>query len=392
MVDGNLIKEGKIDLFVEELFDYALGQRASDIHLESFTSYGRIRIRVDGRLSEILRLEAEDYLRLVTKIKLMSKMDISEKRRPQDGRLDLEKYENVDFRISSLNTINGEKIVIRVLSLEEFQNNSKLLGFSSESKDLLDRAIRDRAGMIIFSGPTGSGKSTSLYSLLGKLNKMEENIVTVEDPVEYQIDGINQVAVNEKIDFTFGRALRSILRQDPDIIMVGEIRDRETAEMAIRSAITGHLVLTTLHTKNALSSIVRLKDLGVDNYLLSSAISCVASQRLVRRLCSCKREDRMTDLEYNLASSVLPVDRETKIYRPGACDKCHGGYLGREAIEEVFLLNDEMKALIRRGDFSERELKEASDTPDTSIFKAGLKKVFAGETSFDEVVDASFSI
>lgn len=243
MLDRILI-EKDINKFLKDLFDLALEEKASDIHIEAFEAYAKIRFRVDGVLLEKMRLEKDLYQKLITKIKLMSKMDISEKRRPQDSRLSLKEYENVDFRISSLNTVNGEKLVIRVLSFKEFKNNSNLLGFSQKSKDIISEIIQKKSGMIIFSGPTGSGKSTSLYSLLNDLNSETVNIITVEDPVEYAIEGINQVEVNEKIGLTFSSALRSILRQDPDIIMVGEVRDYETAQMSIRSSITGHLVLT----------------------------------------------------------------------------------------------------------------------------------------------------
>lgn len=201
--------------------------------------------------------------------------------------------------------------------------------------------------MIIFSGPTGSGKSTSLYSLINKLNTGKENIITVEDPVEYKIEGVNQVAVNTKINLSFAKALRSILRQDPDIIMIGEIRDIETAQIAIRAAITGHLVLTTLHTRDAISSVIRLEDLGIENYLLTSALSLLASQRLVRKLCDCKIEDIPTDYEYEILKKYIEIDKDQKIFRPKGCPKCTNGYLGREAVEEVILIDRQIKEIIK---------------------------------------------
>ena len=380
-----------IDKFVYDLFDYALFYRASDIHIEPEKEYGRIRLRIDGRLDEALRITRQNYEMLVSKLKLLSSMDISESRRPQDQNLKLKAYPNIDFRVSVIGTINGEKMVIRILSLGEFRQRANLLGFSEESKLALDKALKNRSGMVIFSGPTGSGKSTSLYSLLENLNNDYENIITVEDPVEYNIPGINQININEKIDFTFAKALRSILRQDPDIILIGEIRDYETAQIAIRASITGHLVLTTLHTNNALSSIIRLKDLGVENYLLSSAINAVASQRLVRKLCDCKIPDKMTDLEYNLAKKHIDVDRNKEIYRPNGCPNCNEGYMGREACEEVFVLTDEFRDMVREDKIdlvSVSKFAEANNF--VPMVANGLNKVFEGTTSFEELINVMY--
>lgn len=376
-----------IDKFVYDLFDKALLSKASDIHIEPEDSFARIRLRIDGSLSEILWLNRENYERLVSKIKLLSNMDISERRRPQDQNLRLTGFDQIEFRVSSIGTINGEKIVIRVLSISDYKNRSNLLGFLDVSKAKLDEAMKNRSGMIIFSGPTGSGKSTSLYSLLNNLNTETENIITVEDPVEYNIEGINQVNINEKIEFGFAEALRSILRQDPDIIMIGEIRDYETAQIAIRSAITGHLVLTTLHTNNALSAIIRLKDLGIENYLLSSAINAVASQRLVRKLCDCKIESPMTDDEFKIISKYQKINRDTKIYRPSGCPKCNEGYIGREACEEVFILTNEFRDMIREGNIDLVSLSQyASKNNFKTMVDSGIGKVIDGITSFEEII------
>lgn len=376
-----------IDKFVYDLFDMALLSKASDIHIEPEDSYARIRLRIDGTLSEILWLNRENYERLVSKIKLLSNMDISERRRPQDQNLRLKGFDDIEFRVSSIGTINGEKVVIRILSINDYKNRSNLLGFSDKSKAKLYEAMKNRSGMIIFTGPTGSGKSTSLYSLLNTLNTETENIITIEDPVEYNIEGINQVNINEKIDFGFAKALRSILRQDPDIIMIGEIRDYETAQIAIRSAITGHLVLTTLHTNNALSAIIRLKDLGIENYLISSAINAVASQRLVRKLCDCKIEDKMTDEEYKIASKYKTIDRNTKVYRPKGCHKCNEGYMGREACEEVFILTDEFRDMVREGNIDLVSLNQYAHRNNFKTMAAsGIDKVIDGITSFEEIV------
>ena len=380
-----------IDKFIYNLFDFALNNKASDIHIEPEETYARVRVRIDGRLNEILHVNKDNYGKLISKLKLLSNMDISEHRRPQDSSLKLDVYQNIDFRVSSIGTINGEKLVIRILSLENHKNNANLLGFNEKSKVSLRNALKKRSGMLIFSGPTGSGKSTSLYSLLDSLKNEYENIITIEDPVEYNIGGINQINVNEKIDFTFSKALRSILRQDPDIILVGEIRDYETAQIAIRAAITGHLVLTTLHTNNALSSIIRLKDLGIEDYLLSSAINTVASQRLVRKLCDCKKSYHMTDVEYAIASKYMDVDRNQVVYRANGCDKCNEGYRNREAVEEVFTLTDEFRDMIRNDKIDLVSVSEyAKKNNFESMFYNGLKKVFDGTTSFDELINVMY--
>lgn len=378
--------EKNIDKFVRELFATAIEKRASDIHIEPFETSCKIRLRVDGLLNELIKIGRADYEKLVTKIKLMSGMDISEKRRPQDSNLKVDYFEDIDFRVSSLNTVNGEKLVLRILSMDEFRKTSTLLGFSDNSIMKLDEVLRNRDGMIIFSGPTGSGKSTSLYSLLNKLNTGSENIVTVEDPVEYKIPGINQVSVNEKIGLDFSKILRSILRQDPDIIMIGEVRDNETAQIAIRAAITGHLVLTTLHTKDAISSIVRLRDLGIEDYLIRSALSLLASQRLVRKLCSCKVKSKMTDKEYEFVSHFRSIPRNYEIYRPKGCDRCNNGYLGREAVEEVIVIDREFREILRdKENFTQRVREKLEKENFKSLAANAVDKVINGVTSFEEI-------
>ncbi|WP_234287269.1 GspE/PulE family protein [Anaerococcus obesiensis] len=334
-MDNNLINSN-IDLYINELVEKALKLNASDIHIEPMDEkFSRIRFRIDGKLRIISEMDYPSYIKLLTRIKLSSKLDISEKRRPQDGYLKLEKFPEIDFRISTLNTIVGEKLVLRILSIENFKKSQNLLGFSDDSKKILENSIKNKSGMIIFSGPTGSGKSTSLYSLLNKLNDEKRNIISIENPVEINILGINQISINEKIGLTFQNALRSILRQDPDIIMLGEIRDKETAKMAVRAAITGHLVLTTLHTNNSFASINRLRDLGVEDYLIKQSVNTLASQRLVRKLCSCKKKRKISKKEYNFVKNYFDIDENTYIYEASSCDKCHDGYLGREAVEEI---------------------------------------------------------
>ena len=376
-----------IDGFILDLLAYAIEKRASDIHAQPESFMGKLRLRIDGKLIDIMGIEKTNFEKLVTKIKLISHMDISEKRLPQDSSLTLDTFPGVDFRISSLATICGEKLVIRILSLSQFKKKTKLLGFSKNSKDKLDKALEKKSGMIIISGPTGSGKSTSLYALLEKLNKEDVNIITIEDPVEYKIENINQVSVNEKIGLTYPKLLRAMLRQDPDIIMIGEIRDKETASIAIRAAITGHLLLTTTHSRDAFSALISLKDLGVEEYLIRSAVTTLASQRLVRKLCTCKKESQMTDFEYEFISKYIRVDRNHKIYRPAGCDKCNHGYLDRQAVEEVISLDEDFKNILKEYGFESEKIKEKLKADKfRPMITNGLIQILEGETSFEEIL------
>lgn len=391
-MDNNLINSN-IDLYINELVEKALKLNASDIHIEPMNeNFSRIRFRIDGKLRIVTKLDYPSYIKLLTRIKLSSKLDISEKRRPQDGYLKLEKFPEIDFRISTLNTIVGEKLVLRILSIENFKKSQNLLGFSEKSKEILEKAIKNKSGMIIFSGPTGSGKSTSLYSLLNKLNDEKRNIISIENPVEINILGINQISVNEKIGLTFQKALRSILRQDPDIIMLGEIRDNETAKMAVRAAITGHLVLTTLHTNNSFASINRLRDLGVEDYLIKQSVNTLASQRLVRKLCSCKKKRKISKKEYDFVKNYFDIDENTYIYEPSSCDKCHDGYIGREAVEEIVDFDEDYKELFfENKNFSKNDLNLLNKKKNfKSMTYNGIKKVLEGITSFEEVLDSIY--
>lgn len=391
-MDNNLIKTN-IDLYINELIKKALDLDASDIHIEPIDQkFSRIRFRIDGRLRIITKMEYSYYIKLLTRIKLSSKLDISEKRRPQDGYLKLYEFPHIDFRISTLNTIVGEKLVLRILSIENFKKTQNLLGFTNRSKEILEKAIKNKSGMIIFSGPTGSGKSTSLYSLLNKLNDEKRNIISIEDPVEINILGINQISINEKIGLTFQSALRSILRQDPDIIMLGEIRDNETAKMAVRAAITGHLVLTTLHTNDSFSSINRLRDLSVEDYLIKQSVNTLASQRLIRKLCSCKKKRKISKEEYNFVKNYFDIDENTYIYEASSCDKCHDGYLGREAVEEIVDFDDDYKKLFfENKNFSKNDLDLLNKEKNfNSMTYNGIKKVLEGVTSFEELLDSIY--
>lgn len=377
-----------IDLFIENLIKTALEKSASDIHIQPEEEFGKIRLRIDGALVDIMMINRENLERLTSKIKLSCGMDLSQKRIPQDGSMKYENFPGIDFRISSVPTITGEKIVIRILSIDLFLDKTRLLGFSSDSRNKLEKAISKKSGMILMTGPTGSGKTTSLYALIEKLNTEDVNIITIEDPVEYKIENINQISINEKIGLTYPVILKSILRQDPDIIMVGEIRDKETAEIAIRAAITGHLILSTAHTRDAFSALIRLKDLGVEDYLIRSAVNLLAGQRLVRKLCDCKKPDRMTDFEYELMSSYIKVDRERKIFRPNGCPHCNGGYKGRQAVEEVMPIDNEFKDILRNFGLESSEIKEKLKKDKfRPMITNGLIQVLEGETSFEEILE-----
>lgn len=386
MLDQRQIKTD-IDKFIENLIGYAVNKAASDIHLQPEEDFGKIRLRIDGTLVDLMKLHRENFDMLSSKIKLSCGMDISQKRMPQDKSMTFKSFPGIDFRVSSVPTILGEKIVIRILSVDVFMENARLLGFSDDSKEKLIRAINKKSGIILMTGPTGSGKTTSLYALLEKLNTEEVNIITVEDPVEYRIENINQISINEKIGLTYPVILKSILRQDPDIIMIGEIRDNETAEIAIRAAITGHLILSTAHTRDAFSALIRLKDLGVEDYLIRSAVNLLAGQRLVRKLCDCKKADRMTDFEYELMSSYIKVDRERIIYRPNGCPHCNGGYKGRQAVEEVMPIDSEFKDILRNYGLESDEIKEKLKKDKfRPMITNGLIQVLEGETSFEEIL------
>ena len=351
---------------LQEAMEAAVRFRASDIHLEPVRTGVRIRMRIDGRLSVYARYDEAAYpalqAALIARAKVLTGMDISEKRRPQDGRMTFCFGETeVDVRASSLPTTGGEKVVLRFFYQEIWCRNLRELGLSGEERKIFREILSRPYGLVLVTGPTGSGKSTTLYTVLGELNREEVNIVTVEEPVEVRLDGISQIPVNTRAGLTFASALRSLLRQDPDIVMVGEIRDRETAEIAVQAALTGRLVLSTLHTGSAAGSITRLLDLGVEPYLIADALTGVAAQRLVRVLCDCKKEREATEEEKKLLRwsdeepDNKPEEKPEKevsgltICDPCGCEKCHGtGYRGRTGIFEVMQINSAIRSEIRR--------------------------------------------
>lgn len=384
------IENAPIVQLVNNIIEQAVRDRASDIHIEPFEYFVKVRYRVDGSLREIMTYEKSLFGALITRLKIMSGMDISEKRKPQDGRItthvDNREY---DIRVSNLPTVYGEKVVMRLASKEGFRRDKSELGLQPDDLKRFDAILKNPHGIILVTGPTGSGKSTTLYTALSSLNSEDVNIITVEDPVEANIDGINQVMVNNKANMTFANALRSILRQDPDIIMIGEIRDAETAEIAVRASITGHLVVSTLHTNSTASSIARLRDMGIESYLISDSLVGVIAQRLVRRLCECKKPKEASD-EEKLILGLDPSQQQT-IYEPCGCKLCgNSGYKGRIGIYEIMTVTSSVRKLISRGAEPD-DIKEAAQKEGMHTLKdAAAVYVLNGTTSVAEMMRATY--
>ncbi len=383
-------KNEEISNICNNMIIYAVSRRASDIHFDPHENGLLVRIRVDGVLQDHTLVPLEYQKNLTTRLKLISNMNITESRLPQDGAIkDTINGIDLDMRVSSLTTNLGEKIVIRILDYSKSRDGLESLGFTPKNLKKIKRMIEVPNGIILITGATGTGKSTTCYTMLQYLNNEQTNIITVEDPIEMNIEGINQVQVNSEIGLTFGRVLRSILRQDPNIILIGEIRDSETAQIAVRASITGHLVFSTVHTNNSLSTIERLLDMNVERYLLSSALTGIVSQKLARRLCkNCRKVRPTTDYEKavfkeNLGLDILEINDvdETK-----HCDNCRNGYFGRIAIQEVLLLNDEIREAINNNNIPREQLRELVYTSDvTTLLQDGLQKVLDGITTFEEI-------
>ena len=375
-----------VEVVNEILYD-AAKRSASDIHFDPEEEEMIVRIRIDGQLMNYTSIPNTLKKNLITRIKIISGMNITEVRLPQDGAIKQTiKDMNLDLRVSSLTTNEGEKIVIRILDYSMSLKGIEYLGFSERNFKKISKLISIPSGIILVTGATGSGKSTTVYSILQKLNKTERNIITVEDPIEMNIKGINQVQVNSEIGLNFANVLRSILRQDPDIIMIGEIRDNETARIAVRASITGHLVLSTIHTNNSLNTIERLLDMEVERYLLASALEGIISQKLARKLCDkCKKKRPTSDYEKEIFRKVFDMD-VNEVYMAVGCEECGNGYKGRIALHEVLLITQEIRDAISNN-MPKSELRTLVYNSDVNtLLQDGLEKVINGYTTFEEVI------
>lgn len=370
---------------VDSIIKEAIPYRASDIHIEPFDKTVRVRYRIDGDLQTRAEFPIESYPAICARLKIMAGMNIAERRTPQDGRINLiVSGKEFDFRVSSLPTVYGEKFVIRILDKTSFNFTRTDLGFTEASNAVIDKILAKPNGIVLLTGPTGSGKSTTLYAFLKEVNNNSVNIVTVEDPVEYTMSGINQTQVNVKANMTFASALRSILRQDPDIIMIGEIRDEETAQIAVRAAITGHLVFSTLHTNDAPGAVTRLEDMGVADYLIADALVGVIAQRLVKRLCpACKKKGKTTAKEMEILGIAEPVT----IARPRGCQFCNNtGYKGRIAVHEIMHVNEELRNAIAREKSVDKMRELARNNGMVPLWNTCRDYVLKGVTSIQELM------
>ena len=387
------INNSPIVQLVKTMIEQAVRQRASDIHIEPMEKQVRVRYRIDGALYEKAAYNISLLPALVARIKIIGGMDISEKRKPQDGRItQVVDRREFDIRVSILPTVYGEKIVMRLTSKNALSREKSQLGLKPHDLQKFDHILKNPHGILLVTGPTGSGKSTTLYTALSELNKEDVNIITVEDPVEANIDGINQVQVNNKADLTFASALRSILRQDPDIIMIGEIRDQETASIAVQASITGHLVVSTLHTNSAASTITRLVDMGIEPYLIADSTVGVIAQRLVRRLCpDCKREKK-ADAE-DLEMLMRKPEEDLTIYEPCGCAKCDGtGFRGRIGVYEIMEVTPQLKHIISKGGEVEAIKAQALKDGMHTLRMSATELVLDGTTSVQEMMRVSFDL
>jgi general secretion pathway protein E len=390
-VDDLLEAEGDAPIIrmINAIFTQALRDGASDIHIEPFETKSIVRFRIDGTLRNIVEPHRALHMALISRIKVMAQLDIAEKRLPQDGRITLKiAGKIVDIRVSTLPTGHGERAVLRLLEKDGQKLNLSKLGMTLETQQAVDAIIHEPHGIFLVTGPTGSGKSTTLYAALTRLDSHKLNIMTVEDPIEYDIPTIAQTQVNPKIEMTFAKALRSILRQDPDVVMIGEIRDLETAQIAVQSSLTGHLVLATLHTNDAASALTRLIDMEIEPFLLSSSLSGVLAQRLVRRLCGhCKSPYHPDALE--LAQLGIQASTET-LYKPHGCSACGGtGYIGRIGIYELLVVDEELRKLIHEN-APEHAIKEYAKTKGmVELREDGKRWVLQGETSLEELLSVT---
>ena len=386
----DLASETPVIQLVNQLIQRALDLGASDIHLESVNEGLRIRYRVDGVLRDgTTPVDERLSAAVISRIKLLANLNIAERRLPQDGRIMMRaEGHELDLRVSSLPTVYGECVVMRVLDRQSVRLDIEDMGFGPDILKHYLGLLNRPHGVLLLTGPTGSGKTTTLYASLSNLDSESLKIITVEDPVEYQIEGINQIPVQSQIDLTFARALRSILRQDPDIIMIGEMRDTETAQISVQAALTGHLVLSTLHTNTAAGAITRLEDMGVERFLITAAVNGVLAQRLLRKLCSaCKRPAQLDAEQLSRLGMTGEAPEEAQIYEAVGCDQCKGtGYSGRSAIHELFVLDDEIQRAILDGSDANQLREVARAKGMATLYEDGMRKVLAGHTSIDEVL------
>jgi len=385
-------EEAPVIKLVNYILTDAVKRGASDIHMEPYEKEYRIRYRIDGVLQTMMNPPFKLRDAIISRVKIMSKLDISEKRLPQDGRIMIKmmkdgKKKALDFRVSVLPTLHGEKVVMRLLDKENLRLDMTKLGFEQESLDKFTKAIFKPYGMVLVTGPTGSGKTNTLYSSISQLNKPDTNILTAEDPVEFQLHGINQVQMKEQIGLNFAAALRSFLRQDPNIILVGEIRDFETAEIAIKAALTGHLVLSTLHTNDAPSTISRLMNMGIEPFLVATSVHMIVAQRLVRRICADCKEEQETSPQVLIDAGYKPEEAKTvKVYKGAGCSTCgNKGYKGRCGLYEVLEITDELRELILVGASALELRKKAIEQGMISLRQSGLIKAKTGQTTLEEV-------
>lgn len=379
---------------INSLIENSVKTRASDIHLEMLGDRLRVRYRIDGVLSEVAEYPLSIQQALISRVKIMSELDIAEKRIPQDGRLHFPGNKNLDIRVSTLPTIHGEKIVMRILDKQALSLSVEELGFSADNLHIVREFFKHSNGMVLATGPTGSGKTTTLHSMLTELNNTDKNIVTIEDPVEYRLYGVNQIQVNHKAGLSFATGLRSILRQDPNIIMVGEIRDKETADIAIRAALTGHLVLSTLHTNDACGALPRLLDMGVEPFLVCSAIIGVIAQRLTRRICPDCQED-YRPAPNSIAEIFLKnngFESEYILYRGRGCQSCnYSGYKGRVAIQELLCVTPQIRSAVMSSCSSSDILSIAKTNSFKTMSTDGIVKSLAGITTVEEVIRIAYT-
>ena len=390
-------KQAPVVQIVNHIFTEAVNKNASDIHLEPYMGGLRIRFRIDGVLYELIRLPLKYKDAVLSRVKVLSRMDFAEKRLPQDGRIKIQmklgnRVKNLDIRVSTTPTLFGEKIVMRILDKENLMIDMNRLGFERGILKNIEEAIFRPWGMVLVTGPTGSGKTNTLYSIISRINKSEVNIMTVEDPVEFDLPGINQIQVHEGIGLTFSSVLRSFLRQDPNVILVGEIRDNETAEIAMKASLTGHLVFSTLHTNDAPSAITRLVDMGVNPYLVSSSVILICAQRLVRRICQqCREEVNISPRALINIGFKQEEVQSIKVYAGKGCDKCNNrGYKGRVGLFEVMMISNTLRELIVSGATSSTIRQKAVEEGMVTLRQSGLTKIKDGITTIEEVVRETF--